>query len=162
MNSGLRLESRSTGKDALGPVPTPEHTSSAQLEGFRQAHSTSGCPGRAVLCEPNAVRTAHPAWSTHTAGWSAVFSPRHQESSWTQKGSLKGRLCLLRHGPVSHPPCAEMVVMAYRNSLGQPWRETRMHGFPKEGELVSRQFCLCALTFLFCKLMEDSLSAFDS
>ncbi|CAK1598709.1 unnamed protein product [Parnassius mnemosyne] len=132
MISGLRLGSRSTGKDALEPVPTPEHTSSAQLGGFRQAHSTCGCQGRGVLCEPSAVRIAHPAWSTHTAGWSAVCSPRHQQSSSTQKGSLKGRPSLLRRGPVSRPPCAEMVVMAYRNSLGQPWRETRMHGFPKE------------------------------
>ncbi|CAK1590758.1 unnamed protein product [Parnassius mnemosyne] len=99
MISGLRLGS--TGKDALEPVPTMEHTSSAQLGGFRQAHSTCGCPGRGVLCEPMAIRTAHPTWSTHIAVWSAVCSPRHQESIWTQKGSLKGRLSLMRRGPVS-------------------------------------------------------------
>ncbi|CAK1598485.1 unnamed protein product [Parnassius mnemosyne] len=33
--------------------------------------------------------------------------------------------------------CAEM---ADRSSLKQPWRETRMHGFLNEFELVSRRF----------------------
>ncbi|CAK1599627.1 unnamed protein product [Parnassius mnemosyne] len=43
-----------------------------------------------------------------------------------------------------------------RNSIEQHWRETRSQGFPKEGDLVSRQFCIwCSDFTLAITLLKD-------
>lgn len=49
-------------------------------------------------------------------------------------------------------PPAVTAKVTCRSFLVQPWRVTKMHEFPRKGELISRQVCQRALTFLESEL----------
>lgn len=67
----------------------------------------------------------------------------HQMSNMKLKAYSGDRhsvlLCELRVNK-GNTPYIDMLKRAYGNSLGQLWRETRMHNVLKEGGVISCQF----------------------